>query len=81
MDLKELVKDKRLLVPALIFVIAFMPRVYYMNDGLFHTDSVFQAIAVESVVDDFQIKYMHAPGYPGQVVLGSLTYVFFKLFG
>lgn len=78
MDLGELEKNKWA-IPVIIFLVAFLPRVYYMNDGLFHTDSVFQAMAVEKTVATGRMHYMHAPGYAGQVVVGSVVFLFHKI--
>ncbi|HHQ45060.1 MAG TPA: DUF2723 domain-containing protein, partial [Candidatus Altiarchaeales archaeon] len=81
MDYNEFIlKNRKYLIPLILFLLAFTPRAYYMNDGLFHTDSVFQAIALEGTVDDLHFTYKHPPGYPGQVVAGSIVYVFFKIF-
>ncbi|MFH0859726.1 MAG: glycosyltransferase family 39 protein [Candidatus Altiarchaeota archaeon] len=65
---------ERWMIPIAIFVIAFLPRFAYMNDGLFHTDSVIMAIAVENTFKTLNLHYMHPPGYPGQVIIATVLY-------
>ncbi len=63
---------RRLLLAALaVSVAALSLRLPFLGADLFHTDSVFQARAVESWVIDGKFEYMHRPGYPGQVLLSA----------
>ncbi len=55
-------------------VAALVLRLVLLNAGLWHTDSIWQARAVESAVLDGSFTYMHPPGYPGQVALGALFF-------
>ena len=58
--------SRRLLAFALaVFVAALALRLPFLGEGLFHTDSVHQARAVESWVIGGEFSYMHRPGYPG----------------
>jgi hypothetical protein len=72
---------KQALIAVAVFLIALAPRVYYMNAGLFHTDSVIEAIAVEKTYNTRSLNYMHDPGYPGQVVVVTIVYAIQRLLG
>lgn len=80
-DFKDLwLRHSNAIVPAAIFLFAFVLRFYYMADGLWHTDSVIMAYAVEKTVESGRLHYMHGIGYPGQVVVASAIFILEKIF-
>jgi len=51
----RLQSTKQIYIILLIFLIAFLPRLMLINDGLFHHDSVQLAIAVEKTVETLKL--------------------------
>lgn len=51
----------------------------YLNAGLWHMDSVFQARAVEATLATGRLQPMHGAGYPGQVVIGTVFHAVHRL--
>lgn len=80
MDVNESLNEKKhVLIPIAIFVLAFALRFYFKGAGLFHTDSVIEAMRVEATVREASLQYMHHPGYPGQVVLTTVFFIMHKI--
>jgi len=72
-------RNGRYLIPLALFLFAFVPRFFYMSDGLWHTDSVIMAKAVEETFNAKSLAYMHGSGYPGQVVVSVIVYSIHRL--
>ncbi|MFH1834845.1 MAG: glycosyltransferase family 39 protein [Methanobacteriota archaeon] len=72
-------EKKHILIPLAVFFLAFIVRFYFRGDGLFHTDSVIEALRVEATLRERSLNYMHPPGYPGQVILTTIFFAIHNL--
>jgi hypothetical protein len=68
-----------LLIALGLAAIALILRLILLNAGLWYTDAVIAAQAAESTYQTLRIHYMHAVGYPGNVITIALLYAPFKL--
>ena len=57
-----------------LFLFSLLLRLFFMNDGLFHYDSVDFAIQAEKTIEAIKIHYAHGMGFPGMAILNGLAY-------
>lgn len=57
-----------------LFLFSLLLRLFFMNNGLFHYDSVDFAIQAEKTVGEGKIHYAHGMGFPGMAILNGLAY-------
>lgn len=69
----------RWVIPAVLFILAFILRMYFINAGLFDTDAVIAANAVENTFKTHVLHYMQATGFPGYVVVLTTLYAIYHL--
>jgi hypothetical protein len=70
-----------LILAGILFLIALIIRLYFLNAGLWYTDAVIAAQAAEATYNTHTLHYMHGVGYPGDVVVITILYALFKLIG
>ena len=72
-DLPDFTIEEKWVIAGL-FLFSLLLRLFFMNDGLFHYDSVDFAIQAERTVEELKIHYAHGMGFPGMAILNGLAY-------
>ena len=72
-DLPDFTIEEKWIISGL-FLFSLLLRLFFMNDGLFHYDSVDFAIQAERTVEELKIHYAHGMGFPGMAILNGLAY-------
>jgi hypothetical protein len=73
LDLPEITISEKWLILGL-FLFSLLLRLYFMNAGLFHYDSVDFAIQAERTIRERSIHYAHGMGFPGMAILNGLAF-------
>jgi hypothetical protein len=73
LDLPDFTIEEKWIIAGL-FLFSLLLRLFFMNDGLFHYDSVDFAIQAERTVEELKIHYAHGMGFPGMAILNGLAY-------
>jgi hypothetical protein len=75
-----LAEDKAKYVPAALFIIALLLRLYYIQPGLWHTDSVIAAQEAERSVATGRLHYLQdVLGYGGFALFNTGVYLIWNL--
>jgi len=74
-------KGTEILLFLIIFLFSFIIRLSLISRGPYHYDGLELAICSEKTLDTLRINYMHGPGYPFTVILGSIFVFLFRLLG